>query len=278
MDALLELIKSQTQKEINQSVAIFSIPCRVVAQVGDEKYTVKVIGSDVQYDVYNLSGSSVNVGEQVQLYYRNGIISSRTSYIGASLTKGGGGGSPCEYVTGFSNNAALSNTYKEINAIYFRALGTTKIFLSCNVTVEGTSTGNAVFRIYYDNELINYEPKSSVSIGGYSNVNISLPFSCVLGDHKIKIMAIGAGRVTSYGFVFGQLITATSGYTATDEDDYIYETTADSANTIFYTGETVQPAVPATLSEKDTDIIRATTFGGTGVVRVLIPDGITEIE
>ena len=279
MDALMALIQSQTQKEINKSAAIFSTPCRVVAKLGDEKYTIEIIGNSVQYDVYNLSGSSVEVGEQVQLYYRNGIISSRTAYIGASLTKGGGGsGEPCNYVIGFSNNASLSNTYKEINTIYFRALGTTKIFLSCNVTVEGTSTGNIVLKIYYDNELCNYEPKTSVSQGGYSNINISLPFNCDVGDHKIKIMAIGAGSVASSSFVFGQLIVGTSGYTPTDEDDYIYETTADSANTIFYTGETEQPAVPVTLSDKPTDIIRATTFGGSGVVRVLIPDGVTEIE
>ena len=289
MDALRELIQREVQNQIAKSACIASLPCVVLENLGDEIYKVKALTDNIEYRLVNCSGSGLEVGETVQVYYRNGYISNQTAYIGAVQTRGGGGGSPINYVVGYANDAVLaSNFYKEINSIFFQALGTTKAFLSCNVTVEGTNDANVYFKIYYDDDSINYEPKSSVVDGGFSNINICLPFTCTAGDHKIKIMAKGIGEVESYGFVFGQLISATTGYTATDDGDYVFETLGTEPNwysdIILYVGETAQPAIPRTLGTNiygngnPTTIIRATAFNDTNVIRALIPSGVTEIE
>lgn len=289
MDALRELIQREVQNQIIKSACIASLPCIVLENLGDEIYKVKALTDNIEYRLVNCSGSGLEVGETVQVYYRNGYISNQTAYIGAVQTRGGGGGSPIAYVVGYANDAVLASSfYKEINSIYFQALGTTKAFLSCNVTVEGTSDSNIYFKVYYDDEAIEYEPKSSVVNGGFSHINITLPFSCTVGNHKIKIMAKGVGEVESYGFVFGQLIAATSGYTPTDDGDYIFEVVGTEPNwksdVILYVGETVQPAIPSTLGTNiygtgnPTTIIRATAFNDTNVIRVSIPSGVTEIE
>ena len=64
----------------------------------------------------------------------------------------------------------------------------------------------------------------------------------------------------------------------TDERHYIYETTSTTSNTIFYTGTPTAISTPTTLDNLPVDIFRATTFNGTDVNVVIIPDGLTEIE
>lgn len=92
MDALNELIVSGAKKVVNNSACLFSAPCTVIASLGNQLYTVKLVTSGAQYNVMNYSGSNLEVGDSVQLYYRSNIISEQTSYIGASLTKDSGGG------------------------------------------------------------------------------------------------------------------------------------------------------------------------------------------
>lgn len=89
MDAFNELVKQEADKAIKNSACVFSAPCVVVSALGNQKYTVKLVTGDAQYTVMNYSGSDLQVGEAVQLFYRGNVISNQTAYIGASLKKTG---------------------------------------------------------------------------------------------------------------------------------------------------------------------------------------------
>lgn len=90
MDALNKLIQKEAEKIINKSSSLFSAPCRIIEVLGNQKYRVQLVTSDAQYNLMNFSGSDLQVGESVQIFYRNNIISEQTAYIGASLTKESG--------------------------------------------------------------------------------------------------------------------------------------------------------------------------------------------
>ena len=87
MDAFGTLVRQEAEKAIKNSACVFSAPCVVVSALGDQKYTVRLITGDAQYTVMNYSGSDLQVGETVQLFYRGNVISNQTAYIGASLNK-----------------------------------------------------------------------------------------------------------------------------------------------------------------------------------------------
>ena len=71
MDALNALIKQEAGKSIKESNCVFSIPARVIAAYDNQKYRVQLITSDIEYTLYNYSGSDLYMGETVQVFYRN---------------------------------------------------------------------------------------------------------------------------------------------------------------------------------------------------------------
>ena len=90
MDALNALIKQEAGKSIKESNCVFSIPARVIAAYDNQKYRVQLITSDIEYTLYNYSGSDLYMGETVQVFYRNNYLSEQTAYIGAACTKSSG--------------------------------------------------------------------------------------------------------------------------------------------------------------------------------------------
>ena len=90
MDALNALIKQEAGKSIKDSNCVFSIPARVIAAYDNQKYRVQLITSDIEYTLYNYSGSDLYMGETVQVFYRNNYLSEQTAYIGAACTKSSG--------------------------------------------------------------------------------------------------------------------------------------------------------------------------------------------
>lgn len=90
MDALNALIKQEAGKSIKESNCVFSIPARVIAAYDNQKYRVQLITSDIEYTLYNYSGSDLYMGETIQVFYRNNYLSEQTAYIGAACTKSSG--------------------------------------------------------------------------------------------------------------------------------------------------------------------------------------------
>lgn len=134
MDDFTELIARKFAKEVQKLNFVQSLPCRVVAVNDDESCEVELIANGARYTVLNYSGTSVNVGETVQLYYRGNLISNTAAFIGAAETKDGGsfeeiynagktvlagtkvtiGGT--EYTV--ANNAEIFNDYANNHAVY----------------------------------------------------------------------------------------------------------------------------------------------------------------
>lgn len=90
MGAFETLIKQETEKTVKDSACVFSAPARVISVESNQRYKVQLITNNVQYTLVNYSGSNLEVGESVQIFYRNNFISEQSAYIGASLTKDNG--------------------------------------------------------------------------------------------------------------------------------------------------------------------------------------------
>lgn len=90
MDAFGTLVRQEAEKVVKDSACVFSAPARVISVEGNQKYKVQLVTSDAQYILANYSGSNLEVGESVQIFYRNNFISEQSAYIGASLTKDSG--------------------------------------------------------------------------------------------------------------------------------------------------------------------------------------------
>lgn len=204
MGALEQLIQNEVDKRLAKSALISSVPCRVVAVLGNEVYTVELVTSKSHFDLVNYSGSPLSVNESVQVYYRGDTLTSQSGYIGASLTKGGGG-SKDVYVIGTKSVGELSNTAKTISEIAVKALEDTTVTLSFNANIYD---GTFILKFYINAEQYDYTVKGQSILGAYNNCQVVLPISLVAGETSIKIKATGNGTIDDIkAFVWGQGIT-----------------------------------------------------------------------
>ena len=282
MDVVRELIHNEAENVLNNSACIFSTPVRVVEDLDNELYVVETIATQSKYTVHNYSGSSIEVGEDVLLYFKGSIISNKSAYIGASLNKGGGGNtkySKIIYIMGDNTLTELTNTETQICEVNFKTLtDETTISLVFNTVIDSDTSGTAMFKIYLDDEIIDYVPTDTINIG-YTHCTFNLPISIEeIGEHTISITATGIGYTEQIkGFIHGQSIEPMEEL-PTDENDYIYEVFNDHSETWFYIGTKKRIIMPLTLEGQPVTIVHATTFTETDVVSVRIPEGIRIIE
>ena len=204
MDSLIELIKQEVEKSIKKTTMLSSIPCYVTDVIGDEKYKVKSISTGDVYELPNFSGSPLGVGENVKVYYQGGSVSSRSAYIGASLTKANSVGEDIVYLTGISNPARFQSNEKVYAYIILEATRDTTVTFSFNANIEGEG-GDYLFRFFVDNVVYDYYVKGSVSVGNYDNCQVVLPISLTKGERTIAVKGIGSGNVENMLiFVSGQ--------------------------------------------------------------------------
>lgn len=118
MGAFEILVRQEAEKVVKNSACVFSAPARVISVEGNQKYKVQLVTSNAQYILANYSGSDLNVGESVQIYYRNDYISEQTAYIGSSFTKDSGhmGGLQFRKMTQDEYDAI---TTKDDNTVYY---------------------------------------------------------------------------------------------------------------------------------------------------------------
>ena len=204
MGALEQLIQNEVDKRLAKSTLISSVPCRVVAVLDNEVYTVELVTSKSRFDLVNYSGSPLSVNESVQVYYRGDTLTSQSGYIGASLTKGSGG-SKDVYVIGAKSVGELSNTAKTIAEIAVKALEDTTVTLSFNANIYD---GTFILKFYINAEQYDYTVKGQSILGAYNNCQVVLPISLATGEKSIKIKATGNGTIDDINvFVWGQGIT-----------------------------------------------------------------------
>ncbi len=285
MDVVRELIHNEAENVLNNSACIFSTPVRVVEDLDNELYVVETIATQSKYTVHNYSGSPVEIGEDVLLYFKGSVISNKSAYIGASLNKdsGGGGGSDTRhakiiYIDGENSLRELSNDETQICEVNFKALDETTVSLVFNTSINSDTVGTATFKIYVDEELITYAPKDTIC-NGYTHCTFNLPIPVEeVGEHTIVITATGIGYTEQIkGFIHGQSIEPLDEY-MTDENDYIYQVFSDHSETWFYIGTKKRIIMPTTLEGQPVTVVHATTFTETDVTSVRIPEGIHTIE
>lgn len=207
MGALEQLIQNEIDKRLAKSTLISSVPCRVVEILDNEIYTVEIITTKTRFDLANYSGSPLSVGESVQVYYRGDALTSKSGYIGASLTKGGDGGKDV-YILGTKTLGSLTVTEKTFCNVAVKALKETTITLGFNANILGLTSGDYVFKFYVDSEQYDYVVKGNDVADKYENCNVILPISLTVGEHIVEINGSGSGTVEDLkAFVSGQDIT-----------------------------------------------------------------------
>lgn len=278
MDALKELIQNESQKQITKSACIASIPCVVIENLGNQQYKVATLGEYIEYTLTNYSGSYLNLGETVQVFYRNGYLSNQTAYIGAACYKGSESAPEPAIVKGFNMTGNIG-TDKKMSLFKIYTSRPTNVILSFNSNIKGLADDDVKITVVFDESELEYEPQITVHNGEISHLSFSIPLNFSSGTHTINIIGNGIAKcLKTESSVYGLYIVGLPVVVPTDEEDYIYETLTLESNPVFYIGETELPLLPTTLNGKSVKKVRATTFDNSEVISVVIPDGITAID
>ena len=277
MDAITELIKNLINKEIRKSTLISSVPCRVIESLGNEMYTVQLVTDNSRYTLPNMSGSSLSVGENVQLFYYGEYISSKSSYIGASLNKS----NDTVYINGEDTfNVSLNNRIL-VSEIIFNSERETTINVVFNSVIGSNKLGDYTFETFVDDNKQSFDCIGTVTENGYSNCNFVIPVEISeAGVHRIQIYGEGVGSIAQMKtYIFGQYIYEyVIPSEPTNEDDYIYYLGDNYSETIRYISSYENIIMPTTLEGKPLTKVGMTTFNYGDVQGVIIPEGITTIE
>lgn len=278
MDSLFKLVDERINKYLSNSPFIVAVPCVVLDVLSDNMLKVQLTASKAVMTVPNWSGSSVEVGENVQLFYRGAILSEQSAYVGASLNKAS---AQSNYVQAEVIIGTLFETERDVAVINFNN-SAENILLGFNAVIQGDreNIGIGEFSIYLDGELQDYSATFSVIAGGYTNCSFTIPMTVERGDHEIEIKGIGdyttVLKINAYAW--GDVKSAEPPLEPTSESDYIYYTTDDTSETIYYIGESLYPIVPDTFDSKPLETIGRATFNYSDAKAVSIPDGVERIE
>lgn len=276
MDNLFALIDERIAIYNRKSTFISALPCVVTGLNENGTVKVKLSTDGSEFNVSNLSGTEVNVGDNVRIYYRGGVFSEQTAYVGAAPTR-----LTTNYVVSTNKLGELLSTEREVATIYFSNYSS-KLLLICNACVQGnnSSNGSGNFKIYIDDVLQDYIVRFSVIGNGYETVAFTLPYELDLGSHKITIGGIGeyANLTAMMCYVYGAVETYEPPYTPTEDSDYIWNVSNGEASVLYYIGDVTNPIVPDTHNDNPVTTLEATAFNYTNVTSVYIPDGIEKIE
>lgn len=277
MEAIFALIDERISKYLSNSPYIVALPC-VVKELKDNGFVeVELVSNKARYTVPNWSGSNVEVGENVQLFYRGAILSEQSAYVGASLNKNNGGGSVAfNNVSGEIVEGELSSSEKLIG--YLTVVNfSNSVVLSVNLTLQGDANndGGGTISVYVDEIEQAYTPTFNVMANGYETLSFSLPLNLGIGSHYIAVKGTGdADLVSGCVFAFGDI----EEYESTDESDYNYTIDNGAATITRYIGESICPRIPTTLDGATVTTIDFGAFSDTEVRNVYIPEGIEEIK
>lgn len=278
MDALRELIGKEIDEKIKESDCVASTPCVVLDDYQNGYYLVEDIKSGGKYTVPNFSGSAIGIGENIQLFFKNGVINNKSAYIGAANYKSGDSVSPV-IIESLNKLGELVDADVEISLFKFKVLESTNLLINFNANIFGTVAGELILKVVIGETELLYKPRKTISINEYNLISFSLPFTLKSGEYTAQVIADGVGNfVDICTYIYGFHVEALPIYDPTSDADYIYELQNGKSNSIFFTGDSLRPSVPDVMGGKNTNIIRATTFNTSDVLGVYIPEGITEIE
>lgn len=273
MNELFQLIDSRI-KERDRSLK--TVPCKVVKILENNMTEIELITDNSHYIVSNCSGSSLSIGETVQLFY-NGMIS-QSSYIGAAPYFN----TDIQLIEVSAQTGILDGESEtEIAQINLTAIKDTFVTINFNGNIDGIEKGVIKFTVYVDDIICAYQPMINVDIDSHTHICFAIPYFLSSGEHIVKIYGFGLGNINNIcSFVSGQYIVknVTIPYEIVTENDFIFETNSDTSNVVYYKGKSHLPKIPSILNGQPTNILCDSSFFGSEVKAVYIPDGVTEIE
>lgn len=277
MNKLLEIIDSRIQKKIKNTNFLTSAPCVVKHIASDEAVTVSLISNGTILTVPNYSGSSLEVGESVQLFYFGNMLTDKNAYIGASLNKDGETSHinkiPLNIETGSltANGAVLGYCYVEANQDINAAL-------NFNAIVLGSTSSDISFEIYINNVKYDYEPIVTSHEGEYDHISFSLQIDLATDLNTIIIRGVGTGAITNVrGYIEGKDITVYPVYEETSASDYSYSKDIDSVIIESFRGNSLYPSIPEEIENLNVTILNGASFYSSDIKAVYIPNGVETI-
>lgn len=296
-DAFRELVNQSIDKKIKEIDLIHSTPAKVLKNLSNEMHTVQLIASGIELVIPNYSGSSLEVGESVQVFYQGDILSERTAYIGASIYKAdsGGGGSGGEskdwkiyYAYGEAVTGDVTDEPRTIESIVFDAKEKTSVSFVFTATIWGSSNGLNTMFVSLDGVEQECKPRATVHNSENITMSFTFPFEVETGRHRVSVTSSGHGRIVEIvSYVWGQFIEEGDNFDPTSQDDYIWEIINGEARLIKYIGQPLAMLKTPTQiesSEPPIGIFPTRIFGNelfmnnTDIQSVKIPDGVRQIE
>lgn len=278
LNDLLNVIDKRINKQLKETSALTSIPCRVLEVFTNGTVRVLVIQNNTEYVVPNYTGSDLLIGEEVQLFCQGSILSGRFMYIGAAVNKQSGGSSfGC--VSGNSMTGEILTNERIISRINIRCKSGLPCLLFFNATVFGSSSGNLTINSYIDDIANDFTVTNTIHADEYSVISFSLPLVPSVGEHIVSISAVGVGNIVSLNScIIGSQIEEYDIRETTGENDYIYTSDENQSSIIYYIGQSKYPEIPAALQGRPVKKLLATSFNYSDIISAYIPEGVEEIE
>lgn len=293
-DAFRELVNQSIDKKIKEIDLIHSTPAKVLKNLSNEMHTVQLIASGIELVIPNYSGSSLEVGESVQVFYQGDILSERTAYIGAAIYKedSGSGGDVKDwkiyYAYGEAVTGDVTDEPRTIESIVFEAKEKTNVSFVFNANIWGSSNGLNTMVVSIDNVVQECQPRATIHGSENIVMSFTFPFEVETGRHRISVTSSGHGRIVDIvSYVWGQFIEESDNFDPTTQDDYIWEIINGEARLIRYIGQPLAMLKTPTQivsAEPPIGIFPTRIFGNelfmnnTDIQSVKIPDGVRQIE
>ena len=152
----------------------------------------------------------------------------------------------------------------------------TWVFVDCTLILSGD--GLISTAVYLDGIAQTLRPKITLYNGNYDTLHFTLPLKISGGRHDVRIGVRGNADIADIqAFVWGQEVSAESPE-ITGENDYIYTVSNGNTTVTDYIGKSVFPHIPDDLGNGHTVCIEKNSFSESGIEKVYIPDGVTEIR
>ena len=199
VDSLLKLIDTRIQNAIAASAHINSEIAQVVSEDG-KKATVKLLSTGTEYTLPNYSGTMVQSGDVVYVYWKGGFLSAQSAYIGAVARTS----FPTVYIHGTNTTGDISSANSQIE--FENLISDCTVNLVFNAIISATAAGNYTLTIYVDNTAETYVPTGTTIANGYVSCSFTLPLSLsTVGTHTISISGSGNGTITQMkSYIYGQ--------------------------------------------------------------------------
>lgn len=282
---LIELIDERIKKFLDNFSTLNSSPCTVVEVLENEMVKVKLIENGAEYTVPNYSGSSVEVGEKVQLYYKSKNIQAGKSYVGASLNKDSGGGTAeVNDVFGVMNSDDGAIDYEDGATKYIGAIGVkcskpTNCYVTVNMTASYNNSNYVDVYVYDNRTLSTYQPRifKNNSINS-TLISFSIPLALTQGEHKIYVYIVTPSTFyidTSYHYVRGVNIEVFETGSPTFVAEYVKHSSNSYGSLYRYIGTSRIPEVIA--AAQYANYIYPCCFNDMDLKTAYIPDGYEHI-